>query len=200
MQTAPPIDPSSLSRWRKRLGEVGMEELLAQSIEAAKRASVIKPSSVQRVIVDTTVMETAIAYPTDSALLERSRKHLVKAASQCSLHLRQNYNREAPRLVWQIGRYAHAKQFRRMRATLRTLRSRVGRVHRDIARQLDQVPSLQRKLLGDLLVRTSRILSQRRKDKDKLYGEPNCYANAQLGPGRHHYAVDFHNMADRVFA
>ena len=78
LQTEPPIDPSSLSRWRKRLGEVGMEELLAQSIEAAKRANVIKPSSVQREIVDTTVIEKAIAYPTDSALLERSREHLVK--------------------------------------------------------------------------------------------------------------------------
>ncbi len=65
LQTAPPIDPSSLPRWRKRLGEAGTEELLAQSIEAAKRASVIAPSSIKRVIVDTTVMEKAIAYPTD---------------------------------------------------------------------------------------------------------------------------------------
>jgi IS5 family transposase len=44
LQTEPPIDPSSLSRWRKRLGKVGMEELLAQSIEVAKRAKLIKPS------------------------------------------------------------------------------------------------------------------------------------------------------------
>ena len=183
LQTEPPIDPSSLSRWRKRLGEVGMEELLAQSIEAAKRANVIKPSSVQRVIVDTTVMEKAIAYPTDSALLERSRKHLVKAARQCSLHLRQNYNREAPRLVQQIGRYAHAKQFRRMRAALRILRSRVGRVHRDITRQLEQVSLPQRKLLDDLLARTGRILDQKRKDKNKLYAlhapEVECIAKGK---------------------
>jgi IS5 family transposase len=183
LQTEPPIDPSSLSRWRKRLGEVGMEELLAQSIEAAKRAKVIRPSSVERVIVDTTVMEKAIAYPTDSALLERSRAHLVKAARQCSLHLRQNYNREAPRLVQQIGRYAHAKQFRRMRAALRTLRSRVGRVHRDIARQLDRVCQPQRKQLDDLLARTGRILAQQRKDKNKLYAlhapEVECIAKGK---------------------
>ena len=57
LQTEPPIDPSSLSRWRQRLGEIDREELLAQSIEAVKRANVIKPSSVQRVIVDTKVME-----------------------------------------------------------------------------------------------------------------------------------------------
>ena len=53
LQTEPPIDPSSLTRWRKRLGEAGVEELLAETIEAAKRAGVIKASSVKRVIVDT---------------------------------------------------------------------------------------------------------------------------------------------------
>jgi hypothetical protein len=71
LQTDPPIDPSSLTRWRKRLGEAGIEELLAETIEAAKRAGVIKASSMKRVIVDTTVMQKAIAHPTDSRLLER---------------------------------------------------------------------------------------------------------------------------------
>ena len=183
LQTEPPIDPSSLSRWRQRLGEVGMEELLAQSIGTAKRAHVIKPSSVQRVIVDTTVMEKAVAYPTNSALLERSRKHLVNAVRQCSLNLRKNYNRKAPRLVQQIASYVHAKQFRRMRAALRALRVRVGRVHRDIARQMGQVSISQRELLDDLLARTGRILSQKRKDKNKLYSlnapEVECIAKGK---------------------
>lgn len=40
----------------------------------------------------------AIAHPTDSRLLERCREHLVKAAAEQGLKLRQNYNREAP--VW----------------------------------------------------------------------------------------------------
>lgn len=104
LQTRPPIDPSSLTRWRKRLGEAGVEELLAETIEAAKRANVIKSTSLKRVIVDTTVMEKAIAHPTDSRLLERCREHLVKAAARHGLKLRQNYNREAPRLANQIGR------------------------------------------------------------------------------------------------
>jgi transposase, IS5 family len=117
LQTEPPIDPSSLTRWRKRLGEAGVEKLLAETIEAAKRAGVIKASSVKRVIVDTTVMEKAIAHPTDSRLLKRCREHLVKAAARHGLKLRQNYNREAPRLGLQIGCYAHAKQYNRMRKT-----------------------------------------------------------------------------------
>ncbi len=48
-----------------------------------------------------------------------SCEHLVKAAAQHELKLRQNYNREAPRLAGQIGRYAHAKQYKRMRRALR---------------------------------------------------------------------------------
>ncbi|MFS2083101.1 IS5/IS1182 family transposase, partial [Telluria sp. Tellsp99] len=79
------------------------------------------------------------AHPTDSRLLERCREHLVKAAARHGLKLRQNYNREAPRLAGQIGRYAHAKQYKRMKKALRTLRSRVGRVMRDVERQLDGV-------------------------------------------------------------
>lgn len=63
----------------------------------------------------------------------------MKAAARHGLKLRQNYNREAPRLALQIGRYAHAKQYKLMRKALRTLRSRVGQVMRDVERQLDPV-------------------------------------------------------------
>ena len=61
-------------------------------------------------IVDTTVMPKAIAHPTDSRMLDKSRQHLVKVAEDNGLRLRQNYNRVAPRLAAQIARYAHAKQ------------------------------------------------------------------------------------------
>lgn len=183
LQTEPPIDPSSLTRWRKRLGEAGVEELLAETIEAAKRAGVIKAASVKRVIVDTTVMEKAIAHPTDSRLLERCREHLVKAAARHGLKLRQNYNREAPRLGLQIGRYAHAKQYKRMRKALRTLRSRVGRVMRDVERQVAQVSDSGRAALLELIGRTKRILAQKPKDKNKLYAlhapEVECLAKGK---------------------
>jgi transposase, IS5 family len=169
LQTEPPIDPSSLSRWRKRLGEAGVEQLLAQSIDAAKRAKLIRPASLKRIIVDTTVMSKAIAHPTDSALLEKCRCLLVSAARRYGLALRQNYNRQAPRLVRQIAHYAHARQFKRMRHDLRALRTRVGRVQRDIERQLPRLAADEQSRLGDLLERTRRILSQRPHDKNKLY-------------------------------
>ncbi len=169
LQTELPIDPSSLTRWRKRVGEEGVETLLASSIDAARRGGVIKKASVQQVIVDTTVMPKAIAHPTDSRLLERSRQHLVKVAQDNGLKLRQNYNRVAPRLAAQTGRYAHARQFKRMRKAVRTLRTRVGRVHREVARQLHVLPEGAKAKVQDLLQRTGRILAQRTKDKNKLY-------------------------------
>lgn len=153
LQTELPIDPSSLTRWRKRVGEKGVETLLAASIEAARRGGVVQKSSTQQVIVDTTVMPKAIAHPTDSRLLDKSRQHLVKAAEENGLRLRQNYNRVTPRLVAQIGRYAHARQFKRMRKALRTLRTRVGRIHREVARQLHVLPEAAKAKVQDLLER-----------------------------------------------
>ena len=169
LQTEAPIDPSSLTRWRKRIGEEGVETLLMATIEAARCGGVVKTSSVQRVIVDTTVMPKAIAHPTDSRLLERSRRHLMRMVDEHGIALHQNYNRTAPRLAAQIGRYAHAKQFKRMNKALRTLRTRVGRVQREVARQLDRLPEQARAKVGDFLTRTGRILTQKTKDKNKLY-------------------------------
>ena len=168
-QTEAPIDSSSLTRWRKRIGEEGVETLLMVSINAARTLGMMKASSVDRVIVDTTVMPKAIAHPTDSRLLEKSRQHLVKLATDNNIALRQNYNREAPRLAAQVGRYAHAKQYRRMKKSLRTLKTRVGRVHRDVARRVDQLPEALRPQADNLLQRVQRILTQKTKDKNKLY-------------------------------
>lgn len=69
-----------MTRWRQRVGEDGVELLLTESIEAARRGKVVKAKSFEKIIIDTTVMEKAMAYPTDSRLLERGRQHLVKLA------------------------------------------------------------------------------------------------------------------------
>ncbi|SAI65557.1 Transposase domain (DUF772) [Bordetella ansorpii] len=80
LQTDPPIDPSSLTRWRRRLGEAGVEELLAATVAAAKGGGLLRAASFKTVIVDTTVAPKAVAHPTDSRLLERSRARAEVAA------------------------------------------------------------------------------------------------------------------------
>ena len=115
LQIKLPIDPSSLTLWRKRIGEEGVETLLLITINVARRGDILKASSLDKIIVDTTIMPKAIAHPTDSRLLEKSRQHLVKLADENGIELRQNYNREAPRLAAQVGRYAYARQYKRMK-------------------------------------------------------------------------------------
>jgi transposase, IS5 family len=121
--------------------------------------------NLKRVIVETTVTPNAIAHPNYSHLLERCREHLVKAAAHHGLKLRQNCNREAPRLALQIGRSAHGKQYKRMRKTSHTLRSRVGRVMRDVERQVHRASDSGRVALLEPIARIKRILSQKPKER-----------------------------------
>ena len=183
-QHNPPIDPSSLTRWRARIGKEGIEWLLAQTIKAAQSAQVIKRQSMDKIIVDSTVQEKAIAYPTDSKLLNRGREQLVKLVAQAGMTLRQNYNREAPKLAGKIARYAHARQYQRMRSHLKKLKTLVGRVWRDASRQLDKVPEHLKPKITDLLHKVERLLKQQPKDSQKLYSlhapEVECIAKGKV--------------------
>ena len=143
----------------------------------------IDSSGVDHVIVATTVVLKTIAYPTDSSLIERARHHLVGLAQDEELTRRQSYHREAPRLAAQIARYAHAKQYRRMKKSLRTLRSRVGRVMRDVGRQLEQIDPSRQGQAREILGRANRILTQQTNDKNKFYAfhdpEVECIAKGK---------------------
>ena len=161
----PPIDPSSMSRWRTRVGDAGAEELLRESIQAGLRLSLIKTSQVARVNVDTTVMEKNVRHPTDARLLDRAREKLVKQAQAEGVRLRQSYVRVGKQALLQQSRYAHAKQFKRARRETRRLRTLLGRVIRDVQRKaVDPSPELK-----ELLALSSRLHQQRRLDKRKLY-------------------------------
>jgi IS5 family transposase len=71
-------------------------------------------------------------------------------------------------LAAQAGRYEPAKQYKRMKRTIKTLRTRVGRVKREVQRKLYQLPVNKKPQAQDLLGRVSRILTQKNKDKNKL--------------------------------
>ena len=131
-----PCDPTNLVRFRQALGEAGVEELLATTIAAAVQMKAVTPVEFERVIVDTTVQEKAIAYPTDSRLLEVARARLVQLAQRAGLGLKQTYEREGKRLRRRAGGYAHAKQFKRLRRVLKRQRTVLGRLLRDIERKL----------------------------------------------------------------
>ena len=169
-QHRPPIDPSSLVRWRKRIGEEGMEWLLSKTIEAGRASGTVTDKSLKRIAVDTTVMEKNIAHPTDARLYEQARALLAGLAKEAGIELRQSYARLAPRLAAQVGRYAHARQFKRMRKALRQLKGYVGRVRRDLRRHLQDIPegALHDRVLEALWL-VGRMLEQTPKSKGKIY-------------------------------
>ena len=130
-----PCDPSMLVRFRRALGEEGVEALLAQTINVALNLKLIARKDLTTVIVDSTVQQKAVAYPTDIRMLEMARAKLVEAAKAQSIGLKQTYAKEGRALSAQAGRYAHAKQFRRMRRAIKRQRTIVGRLHRELQRK-----------------------------------------------------------------
>ncbi|MCE2914592.1 MAG: IS5 family transposase [Rubrivivax sp.] len=174
-----PCDASSLVRWRQRIGEAGCEWLLAQSIEAAQRGRVIKRASLDTVVLDTTVQPKAIAHPTDSRLLNKAREQLVDAAQDAGITLRQSYARVGKAAEHQAGRYAHARQYQRMRREIRKLRTWLGRVIRDVQRKAGEITGALKAKIDN----AQRLYEQRRDSKNKLYAlhapEVECIAKGK---------------------
>jgi IS5 family transposase len=179
-----PCDPSSLTRWRARLGGEGVEKILGQTIVTALKTETVAPQDLKRVISDTTVMEKNITFPTDTKLLNKAREKLVALASKCGLKLRQTYARLGRFSALNAGRYAHAKQFKRMRKEVKKLKNFLGRTVRDVERQVQEVPDLQ-EIFAELLTMSKRLLSQDKKSKDKLYSlhapEVYCISKGKAG-------------------
>ena len=164
-----PCDPAQISRFRRVLGEAGVEQLLKTTIEAAVDMGAVKKTEFERVIVDTTVQEKAIAHPTDSRLLEVAREKVTRLAKRAGIQLKQTYEREGKTLRRRAGGYAHAKQFKRLRTVLKRQRTILGRLLREVRRKMGGLADETRAKLETWVQRAERIHRQRPKDKNKLY-------------------------------
>jgi transposase, IS5 family len=131
------FERSSMSRWRGRLGEENLEALLQESLSVAHKTGALETKDLERVVADTTVQPKAIAHPTDARLMYRAIEKLVALAKREEVPLRQSYLRVGKRAAIMVGRYIHAHQFKRARRMLRFLRTRLGRLIRDIGRKID---------------------------------------------------------------
>jgi transposase, IS5 family len=170
-----PCDASTLVKFRQLLGEEGVEELLAQTINVAVDLKLIKPQELTRVIVDSTVQHKAIAHPTDSRLLETARTKLVEAAKDAGIDLKQTFAKEGKELGRKAGRYAHARQFKRMRRAIKRQRTVVGRLQREIDRKASAIGAAVREALGETLNKAHRIVTQSGQRK-AVDGSPKLYA------------------------
>jgi IS5 family transposase len=163
-----PHERSDLSHWRKRLGDK-LELLLAESLRVAHASGALRSQDLARVTVDTTVQPKNITFPTDAKLLHAAIKGLNRLASKHGVRLRQSYVRVARHAAMMAGRYAHAKQFNRHRRQLRILRSRLGRLIRDIGRKIAGHQDIEAAFALPL-ARASQIRGQQQRQRGwKLY-------------------------------
>ena len=186
-----PCDPTQIGRFRRALGEEGLEQLLKATIDTAVEIKAIKPSELERVIVDTTVQEKAMAHPVDSRLLEIARHKVVSAAKRVGISLKQTFAAEGKTLRRKAGGYAHAKQFARLKKVVKRQRTILGVVMREVQRKLETTTAVRTaadsattptdstttaptptptasglNALATLLERAERIRTQKRSDKN----------------------------------
>jgi transposase, IS5 family len=136
-----PFDRSSLTRWRQRLGEEPIAALLQESLSVAHR----------------------------SGLTHRAIEKLVELAKREGVELRQSYLRLAKRAAIMVGRYTHAHRFKRARRELKFLRTRLGRIIRDIRRKIEGNTALEDRF-GPLLDLASRVRQQEQRQRgSKVY-------------------------------
>ena len=186
MQHEFPIHPTSMVKWRGRVGSARMEVLLKETLSTAIRQKYIKPSDASKIIVDTTVQEKAVAHPTDARLYLKSIHRLVKMANARNIELRQSYVRVSKKAFFSQSQYARAGQYRRAAKQTKKLKTYLGRLLRDIERKFNKPDEK----LAVMLERTSRIHSQKRDDSRKLYSldapEVEC-----ISKGKAHKRYEF---------
>lgn len=192
----PPCDSTTLVKFRAALGEEGVEEMLAQTICAAVDMKLISPKDLATVVVDSTVQPKAVAHPTDSKLLETARQKLVQQAKACGIELKQTFAKEGRLLGFKAGRYAHAKQFKRMARAIKRQRTIALRIARQVERAVNapvhpNAPALSqaaRDALHSSLGKARRIVAQSASRKNtgatpKLYAwhapEVECIAKGK---------------------
>ena len=184
------FDRSSLTRWRQRMGEEKLTALIQESLASATRVGAAKATDFSKLIIDTTVQEKAVAFPTDARLAHKARQRLVRLAKKHGIALRQTYERVGKRMLIAHQRYAHAKQYKRGAKALRKLRTWLGRVERDISRKIKNNVEL-RDIFRRPLYLAERVRLQRpRQPGEKVYSlhapEVEC-----IGKGKAHRAYEF---------
>jgi IS5 family transposase len=154
-------------KFRKAIGEEGVEELLAQPVNMALRLKLISPKHLETIIVGATVQHKAIAHPTDSRLLEVARGKLVELAKERQIPLKQSFAREGKSLRFQAGRYAHARQFKRMRQVVRRQSTIVRKLGTAIETKMTALSEAVKEALSTPLAKAKQFVAQARTRKVK---------------------------------
>ena len=174
-QTQKPFDPTEFIHFRNRIGKEGAEKLLKVSVQLFG-----KEAQEKEVLIDSTVQEKNITYPTDAKLHKRIIENVNKIAKKEHITLRQTYTRILKQLMIDQRFHNHPKRRKKARAALRKIKTIAGRQVRDIERQFS--PDQQQEYKETFII-INKILAQKKGDKNKIYSihepEVSCIAKGK---------------------
>ncbi|WP_050748034.1 transposase [Sulfurovum sp. NBC37-1] len=128
-----PCDATELVKFRQRIGTEGVESIFAMSVALHG-----KDAQEKQVIIDTTVQEKNITYPTDGKLAIKMIHHLHNIAKEECIQLRRTYVKEIKGHRISLRFFRHPKKIKKARAAMKKLGTIVGILIRDISRNLDE--------------------------------------------------------------
>lgn len=184
-----PCDPSDLVYFRQRIGEAGVQRIFQVSAQMHGHRAREK-----EVVVDTTVQEKDITYPTDSKLAHKIIGRCWKLADRHGVKLRRRY-RKAVRHGVRAQRWRKDPKKRKLaHRALRQMKTIAGRLLRELERKL---PAAARQEQQENFVLYRRVLAQQPADRDKVYSlhEPQVYC---LSKGKEHKKYEFGSKASVV--
>jgi transposase, IS5 family len=179
-----PCDPSDLVHFRKRIGENGVDKIFAQSVNLHKD----KLNQCNEVLIDTTVQEKNITFPTDVKLHRKIIEQCNGIAEKEGIELRQTYTRTIKEILVQNRFSHHPRRIKQARKAKKRLRTIAGRQFRDLERKLE-IKGIKESYQDKLNV-FERIIKQRKHDTNKIYSvhEPSVSCIAK---GKAHKPYEF---------
>jgi len=184
-----PCDATELVKFRKRIGKEGVEAIFAMSVKLHR-----KDAQEKQVIIDTTVQEKNVTYPTDGKLAIKMIHHLHKIAKEERIQLRRTYVKEIKGHRISLRFFRHPKKIKKARSAMKRLKTITGILIRDLSRNMDKAQLEKYQETFELFLKVS---SQKRKDSNKIYSlhEQHIYAIAK---GKDHKKYEYGTKASIV--
>ena len=180
-----PFDRTELIKFRRRIGEDGAEKILKASVSLFGAREVRE----KEVLIDTTVQEKNITFPTDVKLQKKIIEKCRKISKKEGIRLRQTYKGELKQLMIDQRFHDHPRRKKKALAARRRIKVIAGKVFRDLERKMGHAQRLKYQNQFSIF---KRVLTQVRDSKKKIYSlhqpQVSCIAK-----GKEHKKYEFGN-------
>jgi transposase, IS5 family len=186
-----PCHATELVKFRNRIGKDGLEFVFKCSVDI--HGDEAKES---QVIVDSTVQESNMTFPTDGKLAIKIVAKLLKIAKKEKIKLRRSFIKEIKTLRIDLRFFKHPKKIKKAMGSMKRLRQIAMIILRDIDRKFDDNLELHSKYAQSFYL-FNRVLKQERNTPNKIYSlhEIDAYA---INKGKDHKGYEFGTKASIV--